>query len=516
MQMPMCAFKNKILIAMKMTKIVQAFIIVCILLTCAACVQDDDFAVPDLTATDPILDGPLITIGALKNSYDQAVMVQMNNLGIDSNDADGIAQLRRNYSLDLSETNQYIEGFVISSDEGGNWFEEIIIQDHPSAPTAGVRVLIDESPLFTSYDLGSKVVVRLGATTLDGIPLSGLHVGDSNGVLTLGFTEDLDKIPAPAQFNYVQRTSVVEELVPLVTSISSFSEALENLYIQLPDVQFVKEDVISVGLTYAGEPLDEFDGERTLLSCIDERKTILSTSTFASFKSILLPTGRGSVTGVLTRNFFGEDFNLVINDPSAIIFEDIERCDPIELDCGTAETAGTNILFQDLLESQIPNTLITGNGWINYQQAGSEKWEAYNSEGQNASLGTSARVGSFLSGDAATVAWLITPEVDFSAQNGETLSFKTSHSFLDNCRLEVLFTSDWNGNENSIASATWEVIAAARIADEDDFFGDWINSGLVDLSCLNVAGHVAFRYTGSGDPDFDGSFELDEIVIRSE
>lgn len=501
---------------MKLIKIMQVCSVVWVLFTIVSCVQDDDFAIPDLQAIDPVLDGSLITIEALKNSYDQAVLVQINALGIDSNDADAIAQLRRNYSLDLSETNQYIEGYVISSDEGGNWFEEIIIQDHPSAPRAGVRVLIDESPLFTSYELGRKVVINLGATSLDGVALGGLHIGDSNGVLTLGFTEDLDKIPAPAQFNYVLRTSVVEELTPLVTSISNFSEDQENVYIELTDVQFVKEDVVSVGLTYAGEPLDEFDGERTLLSCIDERKTILSTSTFASFKSILLPTGRGSVAGVLTRDFFGEDFNVVINDPSALVFEDNERCDPLELDCGMAETAGISILFQDLLEAQIPNTLIAGNGWINYQQEGSKTWEAYNSEGQNASLGTSARVGSFLSGDDATVAWLITPEVDFTTQNGETLTFKTSHSFLDNCKLEVLFSSDWSGTTNTIVNATWEIIAAARIADEDDFFGDWIDSGLVDLSCLNVPGYVAFRYTGSGDPDFDGSFELDEIAIRSE
>lgn len=501
---------------MKIIKQTKVLIISITLLLCASCVNDDDFTAPDLTVTDPVFDGEVISITALKNSYDQAVLVQMNSLGIDANDASGIAQLRRSYSLDLSETNQYIEGFVISSDEAGNWFEELILQDKSSAPTAGVRVLIDESPLFTSYEVGRKVYVRLGNTTLDGVALGGLFVGDSNGVLTLGFTDNLDKIPAAAQFSFVQRSSVVEEIVPLQTTVSNFGEDLENLYIQLADVQFVKEDVISASLTFAGEPLDEFDGERTLLSCLDERKTILSTSTFSSFKSILLPSGRGSISGVLTRNFFGEEFNIAINDPRALSFEDIERCDPVVLDCGVAEVAGTSILFQDLLEEQVPNSLISGNGWTNYQQEGSETWEAYASDGQNASLGTSARVGSFLSGDTATIAWLITPRIDFTAQNGETLNFKTSHSFLDNCRLEVLFSSDWNSDNSTIATATWEVLSAARIADSDDFFGDWINAGLVDLSCLNVAGYIAFRYTGSGDADFDGSFELDEIEIRGD
>jgi hypothetical protein len=53
------------------------------------------------------------------------------------------------------------------------------------------------------------------------------------------------------------------------------------------------------------------------------------------------------------------------------------------------------------------------------------------------------------------------------------------------------------------------------IVDDGDFFGDWIDSGIVDLSCIESNGYVAFRYSGSGDPDFDGTFELDEIQINA-
>lgn len=467
---------------MKTIKLTHVFAAIIALLTITSCVQDDDFSTPDLTATDPVLDGEVISVSALRNLF-----------------------LQEGETVDLTESTQYVEGFVISSDESGNWFEEIIIQDNATAPTAGVRILIDESPLFTYYEIGRKIFVKLG----------GLHLGESNGVLTLGVTNNLEKIPAPLQFDYIQRSATVETIVPVETTISNLSEDLENIFIKLTDVQFAKEEVIDQSLTYAGEPLDEFDGERTIFSCATEQTLILSTSTFANFKSIVLPTGRGSISGVLTRNFFGEDFNLAINDRNDVVFDQAERCDPVEIDCGVADAAGSTILFEDFFETQATNSPISGNGWTNYQQEGSETWEAYSSGGQNASLGISARVGSFQSGDDATIAWLITPMLDLQANTGETLQFMTSNSFSDGSTLDLLFSSDWDGTEAGIATATWDVLPAGVIVDDGDFFGDWIDSGIVDLSCIESNGYVAFRYSGSGDPDFDGTFELDEIQINA-
>lgn len=467
---------------MKTIKLTHVFAAIIALLTITSCVQDDDFSTPDLTATDPVLDGEVISVSALRNLF-----------------------LQEGETVDLTESTQYVEGFVISSDESGNWFEEIIIQDNATAPTAGVRILIDESPLFTYYEIGRKIFVKLG----------GLHLGESNGVLTLGVTNNLEKIPAPLQFDYIQRSATVETIVPVETTISNLSEDLENIFIKLTDVQFAKEEVIDESLTYAGEPLDEFDGERTIFSCATEQTLILSTSTFANFKSIALPTGRGSISGVLTRNFFGEDFNLAINDRNDVVFDQAERCDPVEIDCGVADAAGSTILFEDFFETQATNSPISGNGWTNYQQEGSETWEAYSSGGQNASLGISARVGSFQSGDDATIAWLITPMLDLQANTGETLQFMTSNSFSDGSTLDLLFSSDWDGTEAGIATATWDVLPAGVIVDDGDFFGDWIDSGIVDLSCIESNGYVAFRYSGSGDPDFDGTFELDEIQINA-
>ena len=207
-------------------------------------------------------------------------------------------------------------------------------------------------------------------------------------------------------------------------------------------------------MTFAGEATDEFDGERTLESCADNSTVILSTSTFSDFKALLLPTTRGTIDGVLTRDFFDDFYTLVINSPDDINFDNEERCDPIILDCGLAGTAGTNVLFEDDFETQTPFSPIAGNGWTNYIQAGTESFEAYTSGGTNASLGVSCRVGSFQSGDASSIAWLITPAIDLDANPGVTMTFETSNSFSDNSELELLFSTDWDGTTAGITNAT--------------------------------------------------------------
>jgi len=305
--------------------------------------------------------------------------------------------------------------------------------------------------------------------------------------------------------------------VPLVVEINDFSDNLENLYIELNDVQFNRNDVLGENpKTFAAEPSDDFDGERTLESCAANSTVILSTSTFADFKSLNLPANRGSINGVLSRDFFDEFYILKINSPEDIDFNNNERCDPIELSCGLISTPGSNTLFEEDFENQSINSLVTGNGWTNFIEAGSEGWETYTQGGTNASQGVSARIGSFNSNDSSSIAWLITPQIDLDVNSGVTFQFETSNSFSDGSTLQVLFSKDWDGTEAGITSATWGIISDAYITRDNDFFGQWFESGIVDLSCEPGQIYLAFKYEGSGNPDFDGTYELDNISIDAQ
>ena len=50
---------------------------------------------------------------------------------------------------------------------------------------------------------------------------------------------------------------------------------------------------------------------------------------------------------------------------------------------------------------------------------------------------------------------------------------------------------------------------------DDDFYGDWYPSGNISLDCINGKGYIGFKYIGSGKEDFDGTYEIDEIIINS-
>lgn len=117
--------------------------------------EDDDFNLPDTAAIDIEAPANLIDISSVIGQIGQA---QTGLVTFDPNN------------------DQFIEGFVISSDEAGNYFEELIIQDAIENPTAGIKILIDNSPLFTTYAIGQRVYIKL----------DGLTAGLSNGVPVLG------------------------------------------------------------------------------------------------------------------------------------------------------------------------------------------------------------------------------------------------------------------------------------------------------------------------------------------
>lgn len=475
----MLDFKKKV-IKMKTINMYKKLILM-VLAVCflASCVQDDDFDTPNTSISEPELEGDVVSISTVL----------------------GVAAQNEGELYTYEDTDDYVEGYVISSDEGGNFFREIIIQDAPENPTAGLKIALFVNPLFTKYEVGRKIYVSL----------EGFTVGTSNGVVTLGIPDGQYIDPAPAQFeSKIVRSAEVAEIVPLEVNINDFSDDLENIFVQLNNVQFLRADVEN-NLSFAGEATDEFDGERTIESCETGASTIFSTSTFADFSSLELPNGSGSIAGVLSRTYEGDVFVIAVNTLEDVTMEG-ERCDPLVYDCGLASVQGTNNLISEDFESS-SNGTYSGAGWTNFIEAGSQSWQVFNDSDNEPSMGKGVMIDSYQSGDSSSIAWLILPEVDFDAQEGETLNFKSSNSFSDGSNLQLLFSNDWDGDTSTINSATWGELSAATIVNDDDFYRDVIDSGNVDLSCLEGTGYIAFKYTGSGQSPQDGTYELDEISV---
>ena len=466
------------------------FIAITALLTYTSCVHDNDYNTPDISINEPsIPENKITTFKAIISLLKQA---QANG--------DDIAIIDSNEDL-------FIEGYVISSDKAGNFFEELIIQNkiddsNPDAdPRLGLKIEINVSSLSDTYEIGRKVYVKL----------NGLTIGESSGVIVIGRGDgsQVDQLQLAEYRDIIIRSNEVATLTPKVASLP-LTENDKNTLIQLDDMQINR---FEIGRTFASEDIDQYDGFRLMESCQTGVSLMLQTSTFADFKSLPVPQGNGSVTGIFSRDF-GDDFNVfIINSSADIHFDSPERCDPLELNCGLASIAGSSNLFYEDFESQKNNKFVEGNGWTNYIEAGSIAWEAFSSTSSNASLGRSARMQSASSGDLSNIAWLITPAIDLDTYNGVTLRFKTSNSLADSSFMEVLYSLDWDGTEANVTSATWGVLSAAYVVKDTDSFVPWFNSGTVDLTCTTGIMHIAFKYTGSGLDNFDGIYELDEVSI---
>ncbi|MEW4923256.1 DUF5689 domain-containing protein [Algibacter sp. 2305UL17-15] len=468
-------------------KIVFGFVMMLLILT--SCVQDDDFGIPNISTEDlSIPTEKVITFKAIKSLYEQAV-TGGNSTAMISDDV-------------------YIQGYVVSSDKAGNFFEELIIQNKTddsnpdNDPRLGFKIDINVSSLSDTYQFGQKVYVKL----------EGLTVGETSGVITIGKGDavNVKQIQAAEYKDIVLRTNEIAEIKPEIVGLADLTENYENTLIQLDNMQLNR---FELGATFASESFDEFDGLRLLESCDSGIQMIMQTSTFSDFKSLVVPQGKGSVTGVFSRDFRDNFSVLVINSSAAINFDSNERCDPLEFSCGLASTIGSeNLLYEDF-EPQRNNRPIEIAGWTNYIEAGTEAWEGFSSTSSNASLGRSARFQSASSGDISNIGWLITPAIDLDAQDGESLRFKTSSSLADSSYMEVFYSSDWDGTEANVTSATWAILTDAYVVKDSDSFAPWFSSGNVDLTCISGTIHIAFKYTGSGQSTFDGVYELDEISV---
>lgn len=475
---------------MKTTNFYKLFTLLFAMIAVASCVQDDEYDVP--TAVIESVDIPqsqLLDISGLRSLLEQEIM--------DTGDLN--ATLSFETDDDISN-DRFVVGYVISNDFSGNFFEELVLQDKASSPTAGIKVLIDANPLSATYEFGRKVFVKL----------DGLTLGYDSGVLAVGVQDvnSVGKIADAAQRDFLLRDDEVAEIVPLPISIGEFTDLLTNVYVRLTDVQFNRNDRTK---TYAGESTDEFDGERRLEQCgsaailLFNIRTTFSTSTFADFKGITLPAGRGTMDVILTKNFFGEAFNVVINDPSSINFENADACDPETLSCDDG-AGGPVTVYTENFEQFDAIEDYEAIGWTNVNiVGGNETWEIGDFSNNNY-----AQVSGFSSGEPNIDTWLVTPGFNMDGTTNEELNFQIEAAFDNGIGLSVLYATNFTGDVNA---ANWDFLDVTIPIGPEAGFGGFVQLEPVDLSCVDGTVNIAFRYEGSDQGGVTTRYHLNNIEI---
>lgn len=472
-------------ITMKTLKINKLILLLIGFVVFTGCVEDDDFNTPNLSIVEPnITETQKRQISSVAGELAQA----QGGGSLDYNDEN------TTYLYNFNDNDIYMEGFVVSTDEGGNFFKELIIQDKAENPTIGIKVLVDVTPLFVRYEVGRKVFIKL----------NGLSVGITNGVLTLGVLDGnrVGRISPAVENEYILRSAEKATIVPLPMEFADFSNSKTNLLVALEDVQFNRNQALGDNpLSYASEGFDQFDGERTLETCATGSSVIFSTSTFADFKGLTLPSGRGSMNAVLTKNFFGDAFNVSINSPEDINFDSAERCDPEFLEC-SGPSGGGSVIFEEDFEGF---GTFASEGWDNINVSGTgTDWFISSFSGNFYS-----RISAFSSGNSEADVWLVTPPINLDNTTGEQLSFDLEAAFDTGTILSVYVSTDYSGDPTT---ATWEILDATIPVGPSGGFGGLQPVGPINISCVEGTAVFGFFYEGS-DPSATTRYHLDNVKV---
>ncbi|UZO81815.1 DUF5689 domain-containing protein [Aquimarina sp. ERC-38] len=461
----------------KLLNITRIFILLLLISRLLSCTDQTEFEIPPLVIEEPVIEGEIVEIKSLLSSLEQEV-----NLG--------------NSALTFSDSSWYLQAYVISDDAAGNFFEELYVQSTPANPNAGLRILIDDSPLYISYEKGRKIYIKL----------NNLSLGIENGIPTLGILENnrINKISQFLKEEIIIRSSKVGLIEPKTIQIEDFDKNPLCTFIQLENVQFNRKQVRSDHIfTYAAEARDEFNGERILEHCESDKKTIVSSSTFSDFKALTLPTKKGSVIGILTRNFFGEVYNIKINTPTDLHLSDENRCDPDVLICPDSSVA-KNVLYEENFTKKSIDSLLK-EGWLNRNIKDGKLAYDTGSFSGNSYL----EISGFNSKETDFEVWAVTPEINLEGTTNAYIILDIQASFDNGNILTPYITTQFTGD---ITTTQWTLLDAVIPDGNPEGFGTFESVGPISISCLTGKIQIAFVYKGS-DPEATTRYHIDNLKV---
>ena len=433
-----------------------------------SCVQDDDYSVPQ-------------SVGLEENQKLVELLNEIENGSADLMTISEVKNLFVNGEVNEIESNLVVKGYVSSSDFTGNFYKEFYMQDEIENPTAGIKVSINQVDSYNQFNVGREVYIKL----------QGLYVGETNsgdGVIAIGSggnaaVDEISEISENRASDCVLRSSNSFSLVPLALNLSDINDSHIGIYVSALSAQFSPG---LDGLTYV-DPDEDYDTQRDLESCVDSGTLKLETSAFSNFNDSMLPTeGSGTITGIITRDYFGDNRVMMLNTKDDVNF-DSSRCDP---------------LFADDFSS---NNL---DNWTIFSVTGVQEWEIT----PYGNPAPSAKISGYSGGSNANEDWLITSTIDLSTLSTVTLNFQSVVRY-NGPSLEVYASSDYSGGDPT-SDGNWTELSVTLDTDSSSW-SSWTDSGNIDLSSYaggNV--YIAFKYVSTSSAS--ATYEIDNVLLTGE
>lgn len=196
-------------------------------------------------------------------------------------------------------TDYIIKGRVISSDQAGNFFKQLVIEDE----TGAIQVNIDSYDLYKSYQYGQEIV----------IDVTGLYVGAYGKLMQIGSTPN-NNYPGRIASDLATKQIEVNGLAePEKVVAGEYTIAALNDLISNQEEFLAKQcrlvSIKDVTFKDAGKATLADKGKNTSRTISDGTgDMIVYTSGYSDFYDYYCPEGKGTIVGILS--FFNRSWQI--------------------------------------------------------------------------------------------------------------------------------------------------------------------------------------------------------------
>jgi hypothetical protein len=429
-----------------------------VLASLVGCVNGDDYGTPDLS-------NDCISIAATKSVQDIATLA--------------------NTTVQQYPDSDYIEAYVTSSDEGGNFYKSISFVSVDGAK--GFTMPIDDYNLYTRYEPGRKVTINMKDRYYNfDSQISSLEIGSL-------FEGSVGRISGVEYKDAILRScdKVDEETLVQHITLSDINDTYLHKLVEFDEVQFANA---SLGHTYHDEALSYVGATATNHSVIDASGNSITVrnSAFATFATEEIPSENGKIRGVLTK--YNGTFQLMLRT-----LNDVKLTNP-----------RLNPAIENF-ESFASNTAIFPN-YFNLKVVGTNDWFVGSFNGNKY---LQARKGN---STGATKIFFVMP---YNFDMHTKVSFKTLYGYMSQTStpiMKVYYSTNFN-SANPTANLV-DITSSFTFSNHTGtgWASTFTNSGIHTFTGMSGQGHIIFAYdvasTSTTNAETRPGAQIDNILFQ--
>ena len=389
-----------------------------------------------------------------------------------------------------------IEGYVISSDEGGNFYKSMYFQALDGSK--GFNLSVDEVNAYTKgFQSGKKVFLKLKGLA---------YVNPSSFARGLIFgapPTDIYAVDRLSEFVYkdflIPSCDLVSEdaIVHKITLAQAFSDTYLNTLVEIDNVQFVDE---YVGGTYDINREDDYDSSIYITNGINS--LTIRTSRYANFAGYKVPAGKGKIRGVLTK--YNATYQIIMRTE-----RDVNMPNP-RVDYNLP-IVGSAIQYLPTFIENFSSYAVTTTGanfpkYVNDAFVGSRYWDV-----KSFRVNKYIQMTGFSSG-GINKTYLAIP-VAFTP--GKKLSFKTKDGFYNGSVLKVYYSTNYVPGGDISKATLVDITASFTIASGtiSGYVASFTLSGNYVIPA-NLTGNGFFLFEYYGTSTVTTTMQIDDITVN--